>query len=423
MKKIARSIIVAILGFQVRRLRRKHDFKVVAVAGSIGKTSTKFAIARVLGQKFRVRFQEGNYNDLVTIPLVFFGEHEPSLFNPLAWLKTIISCELKIHRKYEYDVVIVEVGTDGPGQIAAFERYLHADVTVLTSITPEHMENFTDLDAVALEELSVQDYSDVVLVNADLTDKKYIDFIERVETYSLHAPATYKVSEFAFQPDGVTFRLTKRGKTLLDAKHASISEPHLYSLTAAVSVADWLGMQPDEIVAGLTKVKPVSGRMQSLKGIKSSTIIDDSYNASPEAVKAALETLYRIDAPQKIALLGNMNELGVFSEEAHREIGAFCDSKQLSEVITLGPDANEFLAMAAKQAGCKVTQFDTPYKAGAYLKQIIENGAVILVKGSQNRVYAEEAIKAILADPNDVDKLVRQSPEWLKKKQQNFKSV
>lgn len=423
MKKFARLVIVAILGWQIRRLRRKHDFKVVAVVGSIGKTSTKFAIAQVLSERFRVRFQEGNYNDLVSVPLVFFDQSMPSLLNPVAWAVTIIRNETQIHRKYKPEVVVVEIGTDGPGQIAAFERYIHADVAVLTSITPEHMEFFTDLDAVALEEISVQDYADVLLVNADLTDERYIEQIERVETYALHHAATYKVSSFAFESDGVRFELKRRDKKFISAEHTSISEPHLYSLTAAASVGDWLGMEPAEILAGMAHVKPVSGRMQSLKGIKNSTIIDDSYNASPEAVKAALETLYRVTAPQKIALLGNMNELGNYSPDAHLEIGSFCDPKQLAEVITLGPDANQYLAAAAEKAGCKVTRFDNPYDAGEYLKQIIKEEAVILVKGSQNKVYAEEAIKPILADPNDESRLVRQSAAWLKKKQQNFKSV
>jgi UDP-N-acetylmuramoyl-tripeptide--D-alanyl-D-alanine ligase len=344
----------------------------------------------------------------------------PSLLNPFAWFKVLLKNEVQIHRSFPYEVVVVEVGTDGPGQIMAFEQYLHADIAVLTSIAPEHMEFFADLDAVAVEELAIQDYSDIVLVNADLTDDRYIEQIERAETYALHNPATYKVSKFSFQPDGVAFEVQKQGKKFINASHSGISEPHLYSLTAAISVADHLGMSSEEIIAGLEHVQPVSGRMQRLNGINGSTIIDDSYNASPEAVKAALDTLYRIDAPLKIALLGNMNELGDFSKQAHIEIGEFCDPKQINEVLTLGPDANEYLAIAAANAGCKVTKFETPYDAGKHLAEIITDGAVVLVKGSQNRVYAEEAIKEILADPRDVSKLVRQSPSWLKKKAQNF---
>ena len=112
--------------------------------------------------------------------------------------------------------------------------------------------------------------------------------------------------------------------------------------------------------------------MQELNGLNGSTIIDDSYNASPEAVKLALQTLYSMPAGYKIALLGNMNELGKFSEAAHEEVGEMCDPKQSDEVITIGPDANQFLAEAAKKRGCKVQSFNSPYEAGDYLKQCLK---------------------------------------------------
>lgn len=420
MKQFARSLIVMILGWQVRRLRNKQSFKIIAIVGSIGKTSTKFAVAQTLSQRYKVRFQEGNYNDLVTVPLVFFGVSAPSLFNPLAWLAVFIRCEAQLHKPYPYDVVVVELGTDGPGQIAAFSQYVQADIAVLTSITPEHMEYFTDLDAVAKEELSVIGYSDHVVMNTDLVTREYESFVPEAITYSIHSDSEYTVSEYSFTPSGVSFTLEKNSAELLRTTHPAISELQLYSLTAASTVSDLLGMSVDEITTGLKRVVPVSGRLQLLTGIKDSVIIDDSYNSSPEAAKAVLQTLYGLKASQKIALLGNMNELGEFSPNAHTELGKFCDPKQLDIVVTLGPDANNYLATAAEANGCKVQQFQDPYAAGEYIKSIISPGAVVLVKGSQNRVYAEEAIKPILANPSDQAKLVRQSPDWLKKKATNF---
>jgi UDP-N-acetylmuramoyl-tripeptide--D-alanyl-D-alanine ligase len=195
----------------------------------------------------------------------------------------------------------------------------------------------------------------------------------------------------------------------------------MYSALAAWAVAKKLGMSDDAIKKGLENIQPVAGRMQWLAGVNGSTIIDDSYNASPDAVKLALEALYETDAPQKIAVLGNMNELGDFSKQAHEEIGALCDPKQLELVVTIGPDANAYLAPAASAQGCKVHGFDSPYDAGKFLKPIIKKGAVVLVKGSQNKVFAEETIKSLLADPADVAKLVRQSPDWMKIKKKAFK--
>ena len=155
MKHLARRIVVSILSWQVNRLRRKNSIKIVGVVGSIGKTSTKRAIAEVLSVRHKVQYQSGNYNDLATVPLVFFGQPTPSLFNPFAWLKVFLANERQLAKPYPYDLVVVEIGTDGPGQIQAFARYLHLDIAVVTALTPEHMEYFADIDAVATEELQL----------------------------------------------------------------------------------------------------------------------------------------------------------------------------------------------------------------------------------------------------------------------------
>lgn len=419
MKAFARAVIVAILGWQVRRLRKRHDFKVIGVVGSIGKTSSKFAIANVLKQKYKVRFQEGNYNDLVTVPLIFFGTPEPSLFNPLAWLITLIKNEQQIHQEPTFDVVVAEIGTDAPGQMKQFGRYLDLDLTVVTALTAEHMENFADLDAVAHEELSVAGYSKELLVNGDLSKTEYLDISVPLTTIGSKAN-DYQIHDEQFVEGRAEFSIRKSGQPWLQLDMEAFAKSELYSATLAAAVADKLGLSTGQIKKGITKLKPVSGRMQRLKGLKDSLILDETYNASPEAVKSALDSLYMINAPQKIAILGNMNELGHYSEASHREIGEYCDPKQLDLVVTIGPDANEYLAPAAVEQGCLVKTFTDPYSAGEFVKSELKTGAVILAKGSQNKVYAEEAIKALLANPNDFNRLVRQSPDWLKKKQKNF---
>src|SRR6185437_12482971 len=120
------------------RLCKKNQLKTIGVVGSIGKTSTKLAIASVLKQKSRVQYQDGTYNDLVTVPLVFFGEELPRLFNPLAWLALFWRNQKALRRPYPYDVVVVELGSDGPRQIGQFQRYLRLEIGVITAITPEH---------------------------------------------------------------------------------------------------------------------------------------------------------------------------------------------------------------------------------------------------------------------------------------------
>ena len=125
-------------------------------------------------------------------------------------------------------------------------------------------------------------------------------------------------------------------------------------------------------------------------------------------------------APHKIALLGNMNELGKYSKDAHEEIGKLCDPAKLNLVVTLGPDANKFLAPTAKKLGCEVQAFDDPYSAGEFIKNQLKDQTLVLAKGSQNKVFAEEAVKVLLAEPADASELVRQSKSWLKQKRRQF---
>src|SRR3989338_3419097 len=116
MKKLAKQAVVRYLGNKVKKLQAKNNFRVIAVAGSIGKTSTKLAVATVLKHKYRVRYQEGNYNDIVSVPLIFFGLPMPNLLNPIAWLVTFAKIRKVLKNPYPYDFVVVEVGTDSPGQ-------------------------------------------------------------------------------------------------------------------------------------------------------------------------------------------------------------------------------------------------------------------------------------------------------------------
>lgn len=416
MKKQAKRFVALILGSQVRRLQKHNKFTVIAVVGSIGKTSTKFAIANALSSKKAVRWQQGNYNDLVTVPLVFFGHKAPNIYNPFAWLSIFIQNELELMYDYQYDYVVVELGTDAPGQIAEFKDYLKIDITVITAIAPEHMEYFKTIEAVAKEELSVAKFSKELVINTDLVDNKYVKSLKKTKT-------TYgsKGADYILETEPKLL-IRKHKKSWLDLGTVH-SRAEAFSKTAAAVLCDQAEFDEDEIQEAISGYVAAPGRMQLLDGVNDSIIIDDTYNASPDACIAALHTLYQRSAKHKIAMLGNMNELGAHSEKAHKDVGAYCDPKQLDLVVTLGPDANKYLAPAAEAKGCTVKTFDSPYELGKYVKKHIQQGSLILAKGSQNNVYMEEAVKTLLAHDNDDTKLVRQSPSWLKKKQKNFQHV
>lgn len=418
-KELGRQIVLSILGRQIKSLRRKYDFKIVAVAGSVGKTSTKFAIAETLETKFKVAWQKGNYNDPVSVPLVFFGREMPSLLNPFAWNKVFKLNNRDIETGWKYDVVVLELGTDAPGTIEQFGKYLDVDFGVLTAVAPEHLEFFGDVDNVAREEIKLAGFCKKLLVNTDLVDEKYRASLGNYETYGFEKN-DWQLENVIFKNKKYEFDLKHRGRKLFSVKVDFLSQNQLYGLVAASAVASELSMNRDEIREALSKLEPTNGRLRALKGIKGSTILDDTYNSAPDAAIAALDTLYKIKAPQKIAILGSMNELGGYSAEAHKIVGEHCDPSELAQVVTVGKEAAKYLAPAAKARGCKVKTYADPYAAGAYVKGKIKKNALVLAKGSQNGVFAEEAVKLLLKNGSDVNHLVRQSPAWLKIKGRSF---
>ncbi|HKR81692.1 MAG TPA: Mur ligase family protein [Candidatus Saccharimonadales bacterium] len=419
LKRFGKSFICTILETQVKSLRKHHQFKLIAVAGSIGKTSTKLAIAETLAAGHSVRYQKGNYNDRATVPLVVFGHDLPGLFNVRAWAKIFWANHKAIHGSYPYDYVIVELGTDGPGQMAVFD-YLHPDLSVVTALTPEHMEYFGTLDAVIAEELSVLQYSKQVLINIDDSPAQFLKGKQFV-SYSLDKKADYRAHAWQqreLEYGDVTVLLPDGAK--LEAKSAIVGRQGVKITLAAAATAHIVGLPDGDIAKGLAHIKPFAGRMQILDGLKSSILIDDTYNASPLAVEAALDVLYGVEAPQRIAILGSMNQMGDYSPEAHREVGDYCNAAKLDLVVTIGSDAEKYLAPAAREAGCEVKSFSSPYQAGKFVKDRLKEGGIILAEGSQDGVYAEEALKTLLKNPKDQTRLVRQSAHWMKIKRRQF---
>jgi UDP-N-acetylmuramoyl-tripeptide--D-alanyl-D-alanine ligase len=188
----------------------------------------------------------------------------------------------------------------------------------------------------------------------------------------------------------------------------------------AVAVGMLLGLTDQDIVSGLGLIRPVPGRMNVLRGIQGTTIIDDTYNSSPAAAAAALQTLYSFtDAPQRIAVLGDMRELGASSQVEHEKLGALCDPSLLDWVVLVGPECEKFLAPVAKSRGCQVHIASNAITAGEFVRSVTRDGAVILAKGSQNTIFLEETVK-VLCDMSEDVQLVRQSPSWQKQKDAYF---
>src|SRR6266550_427588 len=419
-----KNIVQFLLEFQAKRFLKHHKPKVVAITGSVGKTSTKLFTGAVLNQRFKVLVQEGNYNMHISVPMTIFDLPMPAqLKNPFAWVAVLWYMELKIHRPFNFDVIILELGTDRPGDIAHFGKYLRPDIGVVTAVAPEHMEFFSSIDKVAKEELTVANFSQLALINRDDIDATFARFVNNssIDTYGTSGVAEYRyvVEDFevgkGFQGKLISPEFGEQSVNL-----NLVGEHNIKAAVAAAAIGIKLGLQTPEVVAGLSAIKPVKGRMQLLRGLKNSVLIDDTYNSCPSAAVAALQTLYLFPNKQKIAILGSMNELGDFSKQAHEAVGEVCDPTMLDWLVTIGDEAERYLAPAAASKGCQVRSFKSPYDAGAFAHSVLHPGAAVLAKGSQNGVFAEESLKILLHETEEESQLVRQGADWLAKKQAQF---
>lgn len=420
MKKIVRRLLEG----KVKKYLKKHKPLLVVVVGSVGKTTTKHAIATVLSEKYRVRAHAGNYNTHYSVPTAIMGVTYPSDPRSIAqWRAVFAAMNARIKGEKDVDVIVQELGVDAPGDMRQFSEYLFADIAVVTAVSEEHMEFFDSIESVAQEELSVASFAKLTVVNRDDVAERYAKYAntQQINTYGLGEKAEYRlVMEQASPLDGRIGQAITPEWGEVPVTSQLVGEHSLKAIIAAVAVAAKLGLTSRQVAIGVGNVKSVPGRMQVLRGVEGSTVIDDTYNSSPLAVSAALKTLYAIDAPQRIALLGSMNELGNTSAQAHEMAGMECDPNRLDWVVTIGEEAAKYLAPSAQKNGCQVKSFLSPYEAGGFVNSVIKPGAVVLVKGSQNGVFAEEAVKVLLHSTEDEARLVRQEQHWLSRKSAAF---
>ncbi len=423
MSQFFRAQVLKRVESYTKKLIETHQPKVIAVTGSVGKTSTKLAITHILRDQYQVLVHEGNYNTEFGLPLSLF-ELEPPLKSTsiLAWLRILRTMRRRIKKKYPYDVVVLEMGADQPGDISRFMRYIRPDIGVVTAVAKVHLEAFGSIDAITDEKWELARGSKTVVYNND--DKRL-----RERAAKISGSTGYGLQETTVWAQLQGFNESEGWQGTLYAKEAEqeitfpvLGQQSVYSLIAGAAVSTQCGMPIDTIVKQIADWRQPKGRMRLLSGRNGSRIIDDSYNSSPYAAVAALDALYQFRG-RKIAILGSMNELGEYEASGHRLVGKHCD--QLDFLVTIGVAANKYLIPAALEAGLdetRVRECNTPYEAGDYVASLLQQEDTVLIKGSQNRVFAEESIKPLLADKQEQALLVRQSEQWLEKKEAQFSS-
>ncbi|MEK7101537.1 MAG: UDP-N-acetylmuramoyl-tripeptide--D-alanyl-D-alanine ligase [Patescibacteria group bacterium] len=423
MKKILKSIIVFILAFLARSVLQRYKPRIVMVSGSVGKTSTKDAVAAALGTKFYVRKSEKSFNSEFGVPFTILGVGNP-WNDPFAWFSVLKSAVgLLILPNHYPTMLVLEVGADRPGDLARILRFAMPDAVVITRMPeiPVHVEAYASPEHVREEEFSpayALSADASLIVPADdpwaLEAAKRIPV--RILSYGMSESATARINDIGFyitdgNVSGMQATITIDDEQETCVVKGSVGVTQLFSLAAALVTTKAFEVPLADALAAIDNYEAPPGRGRLLAGKNNAIIIDDSYNASPAAVEEALATLKSFpNAKRRIAVLGDMLELGRFSVTEHERIAVLA-GESADMIVTVGIRARAF-ATAPKHA--KVLQFDNSHTAASALSDLVRKGDVILVKGSQS-IRTEHIVEALLADPSDVSKLVRQEKKWKQK--------
>ncbi|MFA6385501.1 MAG: UDP-N-acetylmuramoyl-tripeptide--D-alanyl-D-alanine ligase [Candidatus Paceibacterota bacterium] len=420
MKNLIKSVIAFKLGLCARIVVHKYQPRIVMITGSVGKTTAKDAIAEVLSARFFVRKSDKSFNSEFGVPFTIFGVGNP-WSDPFAWLKVIRSIFTLIVLPNHYpNMLVLEVGADRPGDLSRILRFVTPDAVVVTRLPeiPVHVEAYTSPDAVREEEFSP---AHTLSAGAPLivsSDDPYafdnaIRTPARVISYGVSDDATVRISDGCFyEVEGKVIGMrsfvninNKQEKLLVKG---SVGKTQLLPIAAALATALAFDIPIPKALKALEAYEPPPGRGRLLAGKNDSIIIDDSYNASPAAVEEALATLKMFPhAKRCIAVLGDMLELGRHSVIEHERIAEIVgDSADV--IVTVGIRARAF---GIAPHGAEVMQFDNSCSAAAALPSLIREGDIILVKGSQS-IRTERIVEALLADPSNSSKLVRQEKKW-----------
>jgi UDP-N-acetylmuramoyl-tripeptide--D-alanyl-D-alanine ligase len=435
MKLIVKKTLAHTMRWESKLVLAKYKPKVIAITGSVGKTSTKDAVYATIAHISHVRKSEKSFNSELGLPLTILGC--PNGWNNIfAWLKNLWKGLWLFLCKHKYPKwLVLEVGIGKAGDMDRTASWLKTDAVIMTTIgtTPAHIEFFSSTKHLIEEKsklIKTLKKDGLLVLNAD--DEAVLEMKHKTKCVTI----TYGFSEGADvvgsaesifyneagEPAGLIFRVDAGGVSLPVTIEGVFGKNHIYAALASLALSVGLKFNLLNAIESLKNYEFPPGRMCLLKGINDTLIIDDTYNSSPFACESALSTLgeikhKEINTGRKIAVLGDMLELGKHTEEAHKNIGKFASTKA-EVLLVVGPRAKAIKdgALEAGMTPENIFDFSNSTEAGEFLKNFIKRGDMILVKGSQG-MRMERTVGEILLDQENKEKLlVRQDAEWLAKK-------
>ncbi|MDB4940062.1 MAG: UDP-N-acetylmuramoylalanyl-D-glutamyl-2,6-diaminopimelate--D-alanyl-D-alanyl ligase [Candidatus Doudnabacteria bacterium] len=423
MKKIFQKILFR----AARAILKKYKPKIIAITGSIGKTSAKEAIYAVIKSKHETRTNIKNYNNEFGLPFTIIGVESPKR-NPFKWLRVFAKSFWMIYFYSHYPkVLVLELGIDRPGDMDVLMDIVKPDIAVLTTVGISHLQWFKSEQQILEEKSKIfRDLTakDFAILNMD--DAKVRQAIPKIQskilTYGKDLASDLKIEDSTTTYSkgngyGTLAHLNYKGKTVPIFLTNILGLPHVSASAAATAVGLAMGMELSEISDALVNYKPQPGRMNPLEGLHNSVILDDTYNAAPLSMKVAVEELINFPAARKIAVLGDMLELGNLSAQSHHDLAKQITNSAIDYFIGVGPEMklayNELKRTMFKED--HLFWFETSVEAIEKVKSLLEENTVMLVKGSQG-LRMEKIVREIIADKSKATALLcRQDPSWLNK--------
>ena len=422
-----KKILCLILKILAQATLWRYQPTIIGVTGSVGKTSSKEVIYTVLKNKYNVRRNLKNFNNEIGVPLTILGQDTGGR-SPLSWLRIFLVSFFEIFYTKEYpEILVLEMGADRLGDIAYLTSFVKCDVGVVTAIgeIPVHVEFFQTPDQVAKEKsniLKCLNQEGWAILNFD--DNRVRSMARRTQgkifSYGFDEKANLRVTNFEQNFDdlaeaGISLKVDYQGSNVPLRLKNIYAKHQVYSILAGMAVGLIFKMNLIEISEALANYEPPAGRLRLVRGVKRTWLIDDTYNSSPSSALGALDLLAKMPG-RKIAVLGDMLELGSFTEEAHRRIGA--KVAEVAEGLLVVGEKSIFLADEAKKKGLNkemVFHFASSEEAGRVLQETMREGDIILIKGSQG-TRMEKIVKEVMAEPEKAkDLLIRQDGAWQRK--------
>lgn len=393
-----RKLLQSYLRFWASCYLKRVKPQIIAITGSVGKTSAKEAIFEVLKYRFshKVRKSAGNLNTETGVPMAILA-YQNNITKTRQWLPIILTAPIKSFILAPVDYLVLELAADKPGDIRYLTTFVKPDIAVLTAIGPTHLQAFKEMDKIIEEKsalLWALSPSGWAVMNID--DER----VRKVSYGGRYNKMTYAISQKAdlmaygvqteiknFEPQS-QFKIKGKIDLTIESKTLGL-EANIYAQLAAVAVAKILEVPETQIKKGLENIKPEKHRMCVLAGKNESIIIDDCYNANPLSMRAALNVLADLKGKRKIAVLGDMKELGKISAEAHRVVGKLA-RKVTKNIITIGP-------LAKNYHGSKY--FKNIEDAIGWLLKELRQGDILLIKASRAMQF-EEIVEAVREKSN-----------------------